>query len=1025
MMYRTSLSAALIASLALFVVSGCGGDDETPPTPADVASDAGAADDSGSLDSGSTTEDSGSTTEDSGSTTEDSGSTAADTAQPDTAPPPECKKDAECATIIAGLDQCQEAICETGVCVAKAKSNGSACDDGDKCTDKDACKAGACEAGPSVQCDDNNSCTKDSCDSATGKCSNVKLSFGTKCDGDKVCKQGACVTPDSCTTGACCNEQTKTIEPKTTKCGTKALSEEYECDNNTLRKRSVFAGCNGNHAKFCSTSASNLAYGKWSTVKTCAKTELCNAETKACEVKPACQVDKNCGSGEMCKDGKCIKDPNVECTTGKCCDWAAKKYKAAGTKCGTVSQTTEWRCSGATLEKRFGFRGCTGKASTCSKNAANYVFGKWKAEKSCASGKICQDDPPGCVTPPPKCPAGVCCDPKKGYKPAGTQCGTIAIKTEAKCFGTDSKLRKTYHGCSGKASTCSNAKEDYVVGEWGSGVSCANGCDLLTGTCKPKTGCSNGLCCNKTTKNFYPKGYKCGTKKVKTEYKCDAGSQFSRVAYDGCNGVGAKCSTLAKNYHWTGWSLDEKCLAGCDKATGKCIQNQCTSGACCVPVVNLLSPKNAKCNGTSTKVRVRCVDGSSGSSLITEKGTYLCDGTKSDCPKSTDLMKWEQSAVPVPCKYGCDKSKTKCKVPACEPGGANICCENDGTYSKQGTKCPSSLFPVSTEYQCVTKDSKQYSKSRPLYLGCSGSTKTCSPDPANFAKGAWSSEKLCGFGCATDGSCKSKQCTSGACCISVSGTYAGKGNKCGSTVKETYYVCKTIGGMPWSQEYKKYEGCSGKSEKCTTDSANYAHVNGALIICPVGCDSKTGKCLAPECSTGACCSSGKYLAKNAKCGGTSNIAPVTNETRCLVDSVTKQSYQETRYAYKGCTGSSASCSTSKDNYHWTSWSGKKTCTFGCDNKKCADKQCTSGTCCNTWVGAYFPAGTKCSSVVKDTRYTCSCNPFGCWSQKQIRFEGCSGSKSTCGGGMTSWTDSTTADATKFCLNGCNSDGKCK
>src|SRR5262249_21407132 len=53
------------------------------------------------------------------------------------------------------LDQCHVAgICDpaTGVCSQPVKPDGSACDDGDACTTGDTCQAGGCQPGPRVAC---------------------------------------------------------------------------------------------------------------------------------------------------------------------------------------------------------------------------------------------------------------------------------------------------------------------------------------------------------------------------------------------------------------------------------------------------------------------------------------------------------------------------------------------------------------------------------------------------------------------------------------------------------------------------------------------------------------------------------------------------------------------------------------------------------------------------------------------------------------------------------------------------------
>ena len=68
---------------------------------------------------------------------------------------------------------CTADSCEPGTGTCAVASVGGSCSDGDACTVGDACGAGAtgtwgCLPGASIACDDNNACTNDSCDSASG-----------------------------------------------------------------------------------------------------------------------------------------------------------------------------------------------------------------------------------------------------------------------------------------------------------------------------------------------------------------------------------------------------------------------------------------------------------------------------------------------------------------------------------------------------------------------------------------------------------------------------------------------------------------------------------------------------------------------------------------------------------------------------------------------------------------------------------------------------------------------------------------
>lgn len=75
-----------------------------------------------------------------------------------------------------------------------------ACDDGDACTTGDLCNDGLCASGQSVNCNDNNVCTNDSCDPASG-C--LHTNNNAACDdGD------ACTTGETCANGTCGSGQT-------------------------------------------------------------------------------------------------------------------------------------------------------------------------------------------------------------------------------------------------------------------------------------------------------------------------------------------------------------------------------------------------------------------------------------------------------------------------------------------------------------------------------------------------------------------------------------------------------------------------------------------------------------------------------------------------------------------------------------------------------------------------------------------------------------------------------------------------
>lgn len=103
---------------------------------------------------------------------------------------------------------CTESRCDEsdGECKPNNLPNGERSCDGDVCTNPDRCVAGTCVPGATnplccrrdSDCDDNQQCTLDECDEATGVCSNPPLPNGAICN-DNV----NCTANDRCFAGVC------------------------------------------------------------------------------------------------------------------------------------------------------------------------------------------------------------------------------------------------------------------------------------------------------------------------------------------------------------------------------------------------------------------------------------------------------------------------------------------------------------------------------------------------------------------------------------------------------------------------------------------------------------------------------------------------------------------------------------------------------------------------------------------------------------------------------------------------------
>jgi hypothetical protein len=104
--------------------------------------------------------------------------------------------------VCTALDQCHvPGTCNTAtaVCSNPIKSNGSACNDGNGCTQTDTCQTGACTGSNPVVCTALDQChIAGTCDPTTAICTNPNQPNGTMCSDSNTC-----TTVDACQSGSC------------------------------------------------------------------------------------------------------------------------------------------------------------------------------------------------------------------------------------------------------------------------------------------------------------------------------------------------------------------------------------------------------------------------------------------------------------------------------------------------------------------------------------------------------------------------------------------------------------------------------------------------------------------------------------------------------------------------------------------------------------------------------------------------------------------------------------------------------
>jgi uncharacterized repeat protein (TIGR01451 family) len=114
-------------------------------------------------------------------------------------------------------------------------NNNNPCDDGNACTMGDACGGGSCQAGAPVVCNDNNGCTDDSCNPASGCVytpNTASCDDGNACTNGDVCGGGTCHSgaPTVCSASDQCHDA-GVCNPGSGVCSNPAKPNGTTCDD--------------------------------------------------------------------------------------------------------------------------------------------------------------------------------------------------------------------------------------------------------------------------------------------------------------------------------------------------------------------------------------------------------------------------------------------------------------------------------------------------------------------------------------------------------------------------------------------------------------------------------------------------------------------------------------------------------------------------------------------------------------------------------------------------------------------------
>jgi hypothetical protein len=211
---------------------------------------------------------------------------------------------------------------------------GTSCDDGAYCTVNDVCAAGGACTGTARNCADTNSCTADSCDEAANRCVHDPAPLqGSGCDDGLYCTVG-----DACHDGTCAGAARNCAD--TNLCTTDACDEPGQrCVHTPIQE-----GGSCDDGLFCTVNEICTAGVCAGMPRDCTDTSACTADScdetgHRCINDPApfegtaCSDGNACTEGDHCSAGNCVAAPldcndNIPCTVDTCDQTSGCQHRA-------------------------------------------------------------------------------------------------------------------------------------------------------------------------------------------------------------------------------------------------------------------------------------------------------------------------------------------------------------------------------------------------------------------------------------------------------------------------------------------------------------------------------------------------------------------------------------------------------------------------------------------------------------------------------------------------------------------------
>ena len=831
------------------------------------------------------------------------------------------------------------------------------CDDGNACTLGDTCIDGSCVVGKKKDCNDQNACTADGCNSVSGACGHAPLT-GNLCTDANFCTEG-----DTCTDGVCAGKVVDCDDKNA--CTTDSCAPTSGCDHAT------FDGVceDGNFCTVGDTCIDSVCISGSS--KNCNDQNACTGDS--CDVTTGNCVNKPlngavCNDGNFCTLSDACTDTVCSGTLVNCDD----QNPCTSDSCDPKSGCTHTSIVGACEDGSF----CTlndvcvndvcvpGSAKNCDDNNActadncdaktgscihNNLTSPCSDGNACTAGDTCAGG--SCLGVTANCDdSNLCtddsCDPKIGCLHAGN---SKPCDDSNAC--TTGDVCVTFFSISGCAGNAINAT-----------VVCDDSNTCTTDTCTPSTGCTwtpkSGAICDDY--NPCTQDDTCNANAV-----CVSGQNVCGCMSDGdciqsgnlCTGA-LYCDKAAAPYYC---KIDPKTVVKCDASQdGQCKSTACEPGSGKCVTSNLTDSKACDADSSVCTIADACQSGSCtpGTTLPCDDSnpctTDACD-PKNACTHSNNAGTCSDGnacTVNDTCAGGgcisgaqktCNDGST-CTTDSCDTVGGDCVfdptfwngkdCDADGSVCTPGDKCAAGVCVAGAQLSCDDQNVCTNDACDPKN-GCTHSNNAGSCNDGNACTvGDVCSAGGCIAGALTvclDGStCTTDSCdtTTGNCVFNAApwnGTSCNADNsvctpndtcKAGVCVADTALAC-TDGNPCTDDSCDPAKGCvnvantagCADGDACTVGDGcvNSVCVPGAKKNCDDNntcttdsCDTATGLCNHPALKDGDGCQDGLQCTELDTCAdGVCVGTPVScdDSNPCTADSCSETAPFASRCVY--------------------------------------------------------------------------------------------------------------------------------